>query len=173
MNIKGVIFAVGIALQLIALFGDNATDIPPVLRIIAPKYFYASQCIKVLEADSSLSISNSADRGFAEIATILSKYTVKHANSEDFRGVKIQDVNVRGSAFIEGKMATSINWTFVLPKPILYKGVVADRGSDNWSFEVIKSDVDNLKQPNILMFSFFIFFIGTVIDVFAFRMESH
>ncbi len=172
MSKRGILFVMGVTLQLLAFFGDHATDIPLLHRIIASRHFHASRTIRALAADPSLTLSNAADRGYSELATILAKHTAKKLKQPIASEIKIKDVNVNGSEFIDGKLATSIHWAFTLDKPIEYKGSMANRGTDSWSFEIIREEIDALMHPNMLVFGLLLFLFGTVLDIIAFKMEG-
>jgi hypothetical protein len=171
-RLRTALFALGVLIQLVALFGEHALEIPFLLQIVAPTYYHASNGVRRLESDSSVAISSAADEGFVEICSLLARHTAKKLSSNEIDDIRISDINVKGAEFVDSKIATSIHWSFTLAVPILHEGVLSDHGTDSWSFEAIKAEVDELKNPNILAFCLTMFMVGTVIDVIAFRMEN-
>ena len=166
---RTLLFALGISIQLAAFFGDHAADIPVIMRFLAPDYFHATRAVERLGASSSEKLSKGSDEGFPQISKILKKRTEIKLGTNSWV-TSISEINVLGSVFVDGKLATSVNWTFTC-NPVQYEGKLADKGTDNWSFEALKSEVETLKGARILVFCFVLFFIGTAFDVIAFRME--
>jgi hypothetical protein len=72
-----ILFFGGLLIQLAALFGEHATEIPFVLRLIAPSYYHANQGIEKIVLGNNLKIG---DEGFNEISAILLK-TFKEKNN--------------------------------------------------------------------------------------------
>ena len=165
------LFVAGMAIQLVALLGEHATEIPCVIKFIAPAYYHANKAVRRLELDSSLLLSNSDDEGFAELSPLLAKHTAKKLGLAAPSIIHVKNVNVNGAEFIDSKIATSIHWEFKLDIPIPHNGEIADRGTDSWSFEVIQTEVDDMKSENILIFCFGLFFLGCICETVAFFLE--
>jgi len=140
--------------------------------MVVPSYYHASNAIGRLDSDSAVKISSSSEEGYAELSSLLARHTAKKLNQGTTQRISVSDINVHGSEFVDGKLATSIHWKFKLERPINHKGQISDNGTDSWSFEAIKSEVETLKGDNIVTFSIVLFLIGSALDIIAFRMEN-
>ncbi|HEU5071737.1 MAG TPA: hypothetical protein VFV96_15130 [Verrucomicrobiae bacterium] len=143
---------------------------PGEAQLLAPDYYHASRGIEHLASNSSVRLSADTDEGFTQISRILKRFTEKKLPTNSCV-TSISEINVLGSGFVDGKLSTSINWHFTC-KPLLFQGRLGDGGTDNWSFEAIKDEVESLKSSNIFIFSCSLFVFGTVLNIIAFRMDS-
>jgi len=166
-----VVLAAGILIQLAALFGEHATEIPFVFKIIAPSYCHAEKGVETLKGKGSL---EKDDEGFDEISGLLVKVYTKlcktnlnpeyaEANIPIFN---VNDIIIEGRGFALGKdvfrLSCSITNSVFFNSP----------DHVNWELGDLEKSVEQLKKPNLLFFCFGMFLLGTVLDVAAFFMEA-
>jgi hypothetical protein len=73
------LFFLGILIQLAALLGEHAEEIPLVIKIIAPSFFHAREGLKIL--DESGSLGTNAE-GFDEVSKILCLAVIPRLTNE-------------------------------------------------------------------------------------------
>src|SRR4051812_30748250 len=71
-----ILFVLGLLVELAALFRDHATELPCILRRVAPSYWHANEGIKPLTKNQRLA---PVDEGFSELA----KVWINHKASEN------------------------------------------------------------------------------------------
>jgi hypothetical protein len=175
------LFFLGIVIDLAAMFGEHAAEIPFVLKHLCPSYWRAQQAMDKLLHEPFLRVSGNVV-GFKEIEDILLK---------QFRNESLQQLNIPTNIIdvhiVEMKIhplmeikdepvKDTATIDIVMYNPGLGKfddGHLVALSFDNfYSYLKLENEVEKLKEPNILFFCFGMFFIGSTIAIFAFFLEA-
>jgi len=174
-----VLFFSGLAIQLAALLGEHAAEIPFVLKIVAPAYCRAQAGIDTLMKKRSLV---NTDEGFKEISHLLlwNMYEINNVPKNQNYDFKVDSISCMGAPTYEGTAHGTETYT---SDDIRYTlSTVTNRFTDSGghifhSFEfhyhlaALREKVGELKTPNVLWFCFGWFLIGSMVEVFAFLWE--
>ena len=175
-----VLFFSGMTIQFAALLGEHATEIPFVLRSVAPAHYRGQKGIETLLQKRKL---ESKEEGFDEISQFLiwHVYEINHiprTQYEDFKvdGIWCMDL-LREETTSDRR---EVVWTpddlrFILSSVTNSfrdgAGKIVKSLEFNYHLSALKQNVEELKETNILMFCFGLFFIGCAIEVVAFLLE--
>jgi hypothetical protein len=165
-----ILFIIGTLIQLAALFGEHAVEIPFIIRSVAPAYTHASKGVTTLVHGAHL---KHGDDGFTELASILlDNFKQKHNVSANYSDLSIDDIwfdptAAQGGEFIDSFALIDYHIATVSTVIVGAGGHIGLMHLQN-----LKASVDELKVPNLLRFCFGMFFIGVIIDAVAFFLES-
>ena len=175
-----ILFVSGIAIQLAALFGEHAQEIPFVIKVIAPSYYRANTRIETLLKNRSLA---STDEGFPEILRFLLNGAREWDNSQlpyeklDF---KVSNISCMGEFRAENTPHGDVHFTSDDIRFLI--STVTNRFVDgaghfyktheyHYQLASLREKVEQFKQPNLLVFCFGMFILGTLIETVAFYLE--
>jgi hypothetical protein len=189
-----ILFFLGILIQLAALLGEHAEEIPFVIRIIAPSYYHANQGLKILEDKGSL---DKDSEGYGTISKILIELSasglyLKKAtpgiffeetntlSESDLANLSISNLNM-----IHGNFASTRNGKYIfdgvsyelLSKAGPFNYDPSSQESPKYEMdcrqpeEDLRDRIEQLKRIPILEYCFGMFFIGTIFEVVAFIIE--
>ena len=164
-----ILFFCGLLIQLLALFGDHATEIPLFLRLVAPSYQHSKSGITKLVANRKL---EKTDDGFREITSVLLADFRKRNNvSPTIKDIKIEKIwlevqATRGDQPVEGYVLVDFEFSTTTTKVF---GVGGNVGF--MTAEKLKESVEDLKEPNILITCILLFLVGSAVEVIAFFAE--
>jgi phosphotransferase system glucose/maltose/N-acetylglucosamine-specific IIC component len=165
-----ILFVIGTTIQLLALFGEHAVEIPFVIRNIAPAYAHASKGMATLVHGAHL---KHGDEGFTEVAAVLlDNFKQKLNVSTKYTDLSIDDIWFDPTAMQAGESVDS--FALVDFHVATVSTVIVGVGGHTGLMHLpnLKSAIDELKTPSLLRFCFGMFFIGVIIDAFAFFLES-
>ena len=171
------LFVVGVLLQFAALLGEHATEIPLVLRVIAPRYYHASAGIKALVQAKEL---RTGEEGHAEVGAVLCEWVRSKLPAQSKTGKEpdighVGNITSGGTAAIGNDTYVTAIWFRIASSNVTMYGYAPGNPEPNnfvWGLEQLKEKVDDIKQPNVLAFCFGLFILGTILDVVAFFMEN-
>ncbi len=174
-----VLFFSGLAIQFAALLGEHTTEIPFVLKIVAPSYCRAQVGLDTLMKNRILVNTN---EGFRELAhcLILNMYELHHTPKNKALDFKIESISCLGTWLSEGTThgeetytGDDIRYTLstVTNGIIDYAGRIQHSSEFHYHLAVLREKVEKLKKPNILSFCLGMFFIGSIIEIVAFFLE--
>jgi hypothetical protein len=181
-NLPTVLFFSGLAIQLLALLGEHAEEIPFVLKRVAPSYFRAQAGIETLMKNRRLV---NTDDGFVEISRFLldnvDEINGRPKGFEIAHKVKLESISSMGESRQEN---TAHGDVLYIPDDIRY--VVSAEGNHfidsaghfqhalefHYHLPALQKQVDELKTPNVLFFCFGMFLIGSIVEVAAFFWEK-
>jgi len=165
-----VLFSCGILIQLAALFGEHAEEIPAVVKVIAPAYYHANNGLKHLISGASLA---KHDEGFRELSELLSRdFKERNHVPEHIKDITLDKIwyecdQWRGNQPIPSSELAVFSISTTVTK------VVGPGGTNGFChIEKLRGHVEELKGANILYFCFGMFFVGTVVEIVAFFIES-
>jgi hypothetical protein len=192
-----ILFFGGLLIDLAAMFGEYADQIPFVMRGVAPSYYHAQHGLKTLRREGHLSKES---EGYNEIAKILLKKTMSNVIfTKSNPGTNLMTTNKVGPTSFtnfsienirqSGEMAMTYDSngahnpvtdgiSFDLHsksfpfnnEPIGSKKANYD-SPDSWREEKLSEKIDELKTRNLLIFVFTLFFIGSSFAVIGFFLE--
>ncbi len=167
-KLSALLFFLGVSIQLCAMFGEHATEIPFVLKIIAPSYYHAGKGLETLLHKHFLGKS---DDGFQEITPFILKYFRESSGiSSSVTDLSIDDIILATESKI-GEQSMGAISTIVFSFSTIKTPIIGSN-KGTMQFDRLKDDVEQLKEPNILIFCFSLFALGTILDVIAFFIES-
>ena len=176
-NLRLILFFTGMAIELVALMGEHAAEIPFVMRIVAPSYYDGNIGIQKLEQGATLT---QTDKGIRTIEKLLIKSYLEDVSTNWNRPIPkdlseplfISKVWTVSSASLNGqRQGVRISFTMQSKTGRLpvYHG---DKTFNTPLLDSLKSEVEELKEPNILIFCFGMFAFGCVLEIIAFFWES-
>jgi hypothetical protein len=165
-----ILFVIGTTIQLAAIFGEHAVEIPFVIRNIAPAYAHASKGMETLVHGDHL---KHGDEGFTEVAAVLlDNFKQKHNVSTNYTDLSIDDIWFDPTAMQAGESVDSFALVDFHVATVTTQ-IVGEGGHTGLIHLLnLKSAIDELKTPSLLRFCFGMFFIGVIIDAVAFFLES-
>lgn len=176
-----------------ALFGEHAQEIPFVIKHIAPRYYRANQGFQILTGQGSL--NTNAD-GYDEISKILIKIAIARltviSNNDDIFNPTYTTNSIQDSSEFSIDNVKLIPGTFLAKGGAVLNGISYDLHSKKGTFDnsveakredifslpcqqpesELQDGIEQLKKLPILIFCFGMFFVGTVIEIIAFFIES-
>ena len=161
-----ILFFSGLLIQLVALFGDHASEISFFLKLVAPSYYRSDVGIKRLVNGGKL---QNGDPGFRELSSILLADFRKRNNvAQKIQDLKIEKIwlevqATRGDQPVEGYVLVDFEFSTITTKVF---GVGGNVGF--MTMERLREVVNDLKEPNILITCMVLFLIGSVIEIVAF-----
>lgn len=163
------LFFTGLIIQLLAFFVDQATEIPLVLRMVAPTHYHSKAGIESLLAKKKLA---QTDDGFREIAsTLLNDFRKRNNVSANIKDLKVERIwleiqATRGDQPVEGY--TLVDFEISTETTKVY-GIGGNIGF--MTLERLEDAIEALKKPNILIVSILMFLVGSLIEILAFYAE--
>jgi hypothetical protein len=155
------LFFFGLLTQLAALFGEHATEIPFVLKSVAPAYHHAQHGLEILRENNQLRRS---DDGFAQVSEVLIKWLEGLNPKVSLKNAAIDNLRVEGSWLEAGGASVHVHYTVAAP-------TLGAPQEMSITLEQLSNLVDDLKRLNILFFCFGLFGLGTIIEIMAFCIE--
>ena len=154
------LFIIGLLLECAAFFGDRASNIPLVMKIVAPAYVNAQFGMQTLKQTKAL---EPEDKGFSELAQLLSTRLRSPENPQAVSQITIQRLT-RGNAAI-GFGRNSAGERI----PI---SVFLSNGQElKLDISVLRKDIEALQNKNLFLYATITFFIGVLIQCIAFIIE--
>ncbi len=152
-----VLFFVGLLLQFAAFFGDQATNIPFVLKLVAPRYTQAQSGIQTLSSKKTLQPN---DPGFAVISEIFLE-RLRELNSPN----DVSKITIQQFALGEARLHLSTNRT---REVIPINATLSNGQTMKWNLASLVQKVDELQNKNLFGYRLVVFLIGAVIQCIAF-----
>ena len=154
------LFLLGLLFEFAAFCGDQAKDIPPILRFIAPDYVNATAGIGIL---STKKLLKAGDLGFKELSSAFLNKLMELNDPEEVSKVSVQ-VFKRGTA----RLGFSVDRAReVIPIQV----EVSNGQTLEWSLESATEEVAKLEKQNLFRYSLVVFFTGALIQCIAFYLE--
>ena len=154
------LFFFGLLLAFAAFLGSQASNIPLVMKIVAPAYVNAQIGMQTLK---QARILEPDDKGFSELAQLLHPRLYSPDNSQDVSQITIQRLT-RGNpaiGFIRNSAGERI--------PI---GVFLSNDQEfKLDISLLRKDVKTLQNNNLFLYSTIIFVIGALISCVSFIIE--
>jgi hypothetical protein len=191
-----ILFFGGLLIDLVAMFGEYAEQIPFVTRIVTPSYYHAKQGIKTLEREGSLS---KGAKGYDEISKILLEQATSvmfvskpmipgtdlmATNRPDLSfstNFSIESISEGGGLFFShggNPITDEIRYVihsktipFIQPQGAQESPKYDSTGT--WRERELDAKIEELKNPNILYFVFGLFFFGASIATIGYFMERN
>jgi hypothetical protein len=180
-----ILFFIGFLIQLAALFGEHAEEIPTAIKIIAPRYYVAKLGVDELLQNRILVNTNV---GYSEISRFL-YLAAEEWNGHPFH--KPSDLAVTNVACINGFYTEStpqgdvafgqddIQFSIFTVTNHMTDGLghYSQIHDFHYSLTQLRDKIAQLKEPNMLVFCFGMFFLGTLIELIAliieYRKDAH
>jgi hypothetical protein len=163
-----IILLCGISIQIAGWFGEHCVEIPFVLRFVAPDYYHARNGLETLLSKHSI---GTFDDGFKQLSPFALKYFRQQVNvATNITDLRITNLILATtySPNSEAHLATSMVVMYFTTS----QAKIIGNNIETMQFDRLKDDAESLREPNIIVFCFALFFIGTLIDVFSFFVES-
>jgi len=152
-----ILFIVGLLFEFAAFFGDQAKNLPFVMRLVAPEYSHAQAGIYTLSTKKTL---EPGERGFAVISEILFAQLRKKNKPEDVSRVSIQKF-FRGTARIAFGQDRA--------REVIPIDVSLSNGQTlHWSLGSLTTEVDAMQNKNLFAYSLVVFLFGVFIQCIGF-----
>lgn len=154
-------FVTGILLQLVAILGSNATDIPWLARLIAPTYSRAQSGIVRLESSAIL---RSTDQGHHELSNIVQGTGIRFAlvtNTPAFMAGTNDSIVLGGTMYLQDGRTYPRTIQYSFSSPVVWCN----------DFDQVRERVASLKTRRLLIFRLSLFILGTALDTFAFALK--
>jgi hypothetical protein len=163
-----------------ALFGEHALEAPFVLRLIAPSYYHACRGLEQLRRGEALINYQykKPSEGLKEISPILLKRLREKLHiPTNVTDIKIDMVTFHSQMSWDNEPIESFGLIDISVesqglKKIYHDWTGALIYNNFYLFSDLQRDVEKFKEPNLLLFCFGLFLLGSVLDVFAFFDES-
>jgi len=177
--LPAILFVSGLAIQLAALLGEHAAEIPLVIKHVAPSYFRAQTGIDTLQRSRRL---GKADVGYHEIARwLIGNMHEINGRPRNLRSdTEVDSISCMGEFRSEGTphgdevfLSDDIRCTLstVTNRFVDAAGRVSQSLEFHFHTAALKTYVEELKTPGVLRFCFGLFFIGGAVEVVAFVLE--
>jgi len=155
-----ILFIVGLLFEAAAFFGDQAANIPFVMRLVAPEYSQAQQGIQMLSTKKTL---KPEDAGFSVISDIFLS-TLRQENAPSHVGmISIQEFTHGGARLEFGENRA---------REVIPINVALSNGQMlEWNFASLREEVDALQNQNLFGYAVVVFFLGVVIQCCGFIVE--
>lgn len=167
-----VFFFTGLLLDLGALFADHASELPLVMRLIAPAYSNASAGLQEIAKGDKL---GRGDEGFKELeAILLTRFREDNDTPTNITDLKIEQIWIvrdawRGNQPIEA--FATVFYSFTTAAHVVDFGGRDAPKQGNRELVRLKEEVENLKHPNVTILSFVMFGLGTSLAITGFFMD--
>ena len=154
------LFAVGLLVSFTAFAADHATNIPFVLRVLAPAYYHAAQARATLEAAKQL---HPADAGFREIEQIFVGLLAKENSAEALRGVAVTQFT-RGTAMLGFSESRA--------REVIPVHVQLSNGQTlQWDLSALDEQLATRRDAATFRYGFVAFLLGSLTETVAFAIE--
>jgi hypothetical protein len=177
-----ILFFIGFLIQLAGLLGEHATEIPFVIRIVAPHYSHALAGIEILGKKHGLEKN---DEGYKEISEILierafdiCRVSPKQIAKSDMRIYRIYDSESLTIQTDDGDVGANFDrpffYSLVSTNVTFVGGGGVAGGATNFICDIarLQEPIEKLKDSNLLDFCFGMFFLGTIVEFIALFIES-
>jgi len=151
------LFFVGLLFEFAAFFGDQAANIPFVMKFVAPRYTQAQAGVQALSTKKTL---ETTDPGFAVISEILLALMHELNDPKDVAKISIQKFSL-GNA---GLRFNSNRAREVIPINV----TLSDGQILEWDLASLTTRVDALQEKNLFGYALVVFLIGAVIQCIGF-----
>jgi len=155
-----VLFFVGLLFEFAAFFGDQAANIPFVMKLIAPAHTQAQAGFQRLSTNKTLEPD---DPGFAVISGIFLARLRQQNDPENVANITIRKFS-RGNA----RLGFSPNRA----REIIPINVTLSNGQSlEWNLASLTVQVDELQNKNIFGYALAVFLVGAIIQCIGFAVE--
>lgn len=155
-----VLFFVGLLIEFAAFFGDQAANIPFVMKLVAPGYTKAQAGIQTLSTKKTLETTGP---GFAIISEIFFAQMREQNNPKDVAKISIQKFS-RGNA----RLGFSPNRA----REVIPINVTLSNGQTlEWDLASLTTQVNALQNKNIFYYTLVVFLVGAVIQFIGFIID--
>ena len=154
------LFLIGLLLASAAFFVDRASDIPHVMKIVAPAYVNAQLGIQTLKQTKMLEPD---DKGFSELAQVFRKYLHSPKSPQAVSQITIKRLT-------RGNVSLSFGQNSV--EELIPIGVFLSNGQElTLNISILRKDIAALQNKNLFLYAFITFFSGVLIQCIAFIIE--
>lgn len=156
------LFIIGLLLACAAFFVDRASDIPHVMKIVAPAHVNAQIGMQTLKQIKTLEPD---DKGFSELAQVLRKYLPSPKSPQAVSQITIKRLT-------RGNVSLSFGQNSV--EELIPIGVFLSNGQEltlEISALMLRKDIAALQNKNLFLYAIRIFFFGVLIQCIAFIIE--
>jgi hypothetical protein len=171
-----ILFFSGLAIQLASLLGEHAPEIPFVIKVIAPSYQHARTRIETLLRQRKLLKTN---EGFSEISQFLiwNVYEVNQRPKDLKTDLKVESISEMGEFLSMGTSKGDVQYTTDDIRYTVSSATNLFQGNQHsleflYHLKALQDQVDDLKRPSVLRFCFGMFFVGALVEIVAFLLES-